>query len=375
MRSGPPRPHGRLRAPGRRGRVAPHAAAGQPAALALPGHEQLVLVRDAGGHRLELGEHRLQGAQPGRVVGGHLGGQGRARPPRPRAAGAVRCRKPIAAASSIADDAAREDELLGAGEPDERHEPGRADGRAHPRAGPHELEVVAAHPQVAARRDLGARADDVADAHGDAGRPDRVEDGVDPREGLHAGHRRRAVELLAHVGAGAERPGVGRGEHERAQAVVARQVGQRRLELGQLRRPERVARLRPVEPQHLDPVVAPLARQAAHGRASSRICGVKRLTTVLPAVLVAFLLLAPAALAHDGGEGTYGPAPTRSSRTRASSSSRSSPPSSSRCRCSSGRWTSARSAARRPTARSTSTAAGSALRPSVPRRAGTGPRV
>jgi hypothetical protein len=35
---------------------------------------------------------------------------------------------------------------------------------------------------------------------------------------------------------------------------------------------------------------------------------VKRLTTVLPAVLVTFLLLAPAALAHDGGEGTYGPA-------------------------------------------------------------------
>jgi hypothetical protein len=35
---------------------------------------------------------------------------------------------------------------------------------------------------------------------------------------------------------------------------------------------------------------------------------VKRLTTVLPAVLVTFLLLAPTALAHDGGEGTYGPA-------------------------------------------------------------------
>ena len=34
----------------------------------------------------------------------------------------------------------------------------------------------------------------------------------------------------------------------------------------------------------------------------------KRLTTVPPAVLVTFLLLAPAALAHDGGEGTYGPA-------------------------------------------------------------------
>ena len=34
----------------------------------------------------------------------------------------------------------------------------------------------------------------------------------------------------------------------------------------------------------------------------------KRLTIVLPAVLVTFLLLAPAALAHDAGEGTYGPA-------------------------------------------------------------------
>ena len=118
----------------------------------------------------------------------------------------------------------------------------------------------------------------------------------------------RAVELLRDVGAGAERPGVRRREHERPQVVVARQVGERRLELGQLRRPERVACLRPVEPEHLDPVVAPLARQAAHGRASSRICGVKRLTTVLPAVLVTFLLLAPTALAHDGGEGTYGPA-------------------------------------------------------------------
>jgi hypothetical protein len=35
---------------------------------------------------------------------------------------------------------------------------------------------------------------------------------------------------------------------------------------------------------------------------------VKRLTTVLPAVLVTFLLLAPAALAHDSGQGTYGEA-------------------------------------------------------------------
>jgi hypothetical protein len=34
----------------------------------------------------------------------------------------------------------------------------------------------------------------------------------------------------------------------------------------------------------------------------------KRLTTLAPVVLVTFLLLAPAALAHDGGEGTYGPA-------------------------------------------------------------------
>jgi len=34
----------------------------------------------------------------------------------------------------------------------------------------------------------------------------------------------------------------------------------------------------------------------------------KRVTTLAPVVLVTFLLLAPAALAHDGGEGTYGPA-------------------------------------------------------------------
>jgi uncharacterized membrane protein YphA (DoxX/SURF4 family) len=34
----------------------------------------------------------------------------------------------------------------------------------------------------------------------------------------------------------------------------------------------------------------------------------KRLTTLAPAVLVTFLLMAPAALAFDGGEGTYGPA-------------------------------------------------------------------
>jgi hypothetical protein len=34
----------------------------------------------------------------------------------------------------------------------------------------------------------------------------------------------------------------------------------------------------------------------------------KRLTTLAPAILVTFLLLAPAALAHDGGQGTYGEA-------------------------------------------------------------------
>ena len=34
----------------------------------------------------------------------------------------------------------------------------------------------------------------------------------------------------------------------------------------------------------------------------------KRLLTVLPTTLVALLVLAPAALAHDGGEGLYGPA-------------------------------------------------------------------
>ena len=34
----------------------------------------------------------------------------------------------------------------------------------------------------------------------------------------------------------------------------------------------------------------------------------KRLTTLGPAVLIAFLLLAPTALAMDGGQGTYGEA-------------------------------------------------------------------
>lgn len=34
----------------------------------------------------------------------------------------------------------------------------------------------------------------------------------------------------------------------------------------------------------------------------------KRLTTLAPVVLVAFLVLAPAALAMDGGQGTYGEA-------------------------------------------------------------------
>jgi hypothetical protein len=34
----------------------------------------------------------------------------------------------------------------------------------------------------------------------------------------------------------------------------------------------------------------------------------KRLATVVPAVLVTFLLLAPSALAHDAGQGTYGEA-------------------------------------------------------------------
>ena len=34
----------------------------------------------------------------------------------------------------------------------------------------------------------------------------------------------------------------------------------------------------------------------------------KRLTTLAPAVLIAFLLVAPTALAMDGGQGTYGEA-------------------------------------------------------------------
>jgi len=34
----------------------------------------------------------------------------------------------------------------------------------------------------------------------------------------------------------------------------------------------------------------------------------KRLTAVMPAVLLTCLLLAPSALAHDGGQGTYGEA-------------------------------------------------------------------
>src|SRR5829696_1203995 len=277
--------------------LAAHAAGPQAGAVALPVDEPRVLVRDPLGHRLELAEHGLQPAQAAGVVGDDLPGELDGRGLGQRGGrGAVQ--EPDRQRLLRADDAAGEDELLGAREPDERDEPGRPDGRAHPRAGPHEAEVVAADAQVAARGDLRAGPDDVA--HADRHRRDleRVEGGVDAREGLHPRNPAGVVEHLRDVGPRAQRARIGRRDDERADGL---------LELGELGAAEGVAGLRAVEPQHLDPVVEALGAEAAHAAGFSRIRGtMKRVLSVLPAALAAVLLLAPAALAHDGGQGTYG---------------------------------------------------------------------
>ena len=95
--------------------------------------------------------------------------------------------------------------------------------------------------------------------------------------------------------------------HEHAQLGVGRQLAERRLELGQRRGVQRVARLRAVEAHDLDPVLEPLALQRRHGgHVLYDAEPMKRLLAALPAALVTLLVLAPAALAHDGGEGWWG---------------------------------------------------------------------
>jgi hypothetical protein len=163
-----------------------------------------------------------------------------------------------------ADRAAREDEVLGHGEAHERHEPRRPDRRPHPRAGPHEAQRVGGDAQVAARGELGAGAHDVPHADGDRGYRERADGRVHAREGLHARHGAIVAELLAEVGAGAQRPRVGRRENERAQGRVGGELVEALLQLAQRDGVERVARLRAIEPQDLDPGVEALASQAGH---------------------------------------------------------------------------------------------------------------
>ena len=212
----------------------------------------------------EVGEERLERPHAGRVVGRDLPGQ-RDRP----GLGLGGRREAVHDAEGERllrlDDAAGEDEVLGHGEADERHEPRGADRRAHPRSRPHELQRVARDAQVAPGHELGARADDVADADRDRRRREGLDRGVDAREGLHARDRAGVVERLAEVGARAERARVGRGEHERAEVVVGRERRQRLLEREQRRGVEGVAGLGAVEPEELDPGVEALASQAGHG--------------------------------------------------------------------------------------------------------------
>ena len=93
-------------------------------------------------------------------------------------------------------------------------------------------------------------------------------------------------------------------------SLVGGELGQRLLELGERRRVQRVARLRAVEAQDLDPVVEALADDGRHGRRRSIRCAADApgSLALLPPRSSRSLLLAPAALAqgHDGGEGWWG---------------------------------------------------------------------
>ena len=191
------------------------------------GWGELARQRDGGGLRARGRRRAVQQPQ-------------RARPPHPqRAAG--------------------EHEVLGGGETDQRREPGRADGHAEPRARPGEPEVVRPDAQVAPGRDLGARTDDVADAHAHGRSREGLDGGVDARKGLHPSDAAGAVEHLGDVGTGAQRARARGRDDEDAQPLVGRQLGEGRLELGQRGGVQRVARLRAIEAHDLDPVVEPLA--------------------------------------------------------------------------------------------------------------------
>ena len=125
--------------------------------------------------------------------------------PSASSAAAVRASSPQRLRLLHPDHAAGEDELLGLGEPDQRRQASRADGHSEPRAGPGQHEVVAADAQVAAGRELGPRADDVAHADADDRRREGLEVRVQPGEGLHPRDAALAVELLAATSAPAQK--------------------------------------------------------------------------------------------------------------------------------------------------------------------------
>ena len=129
---------------------------------------------------------------------------------------------------------------------------------------------------------LGARADAVADADRDRRCGERLDRGVHPREQLHPRDARRRVEVLGDVGAGRQRPLAGRRDDQDPQLVVGGELGQRREQLHEQRRVHRVADLRAVEPQELDPVVQALARECRHARRIQYdALAMRRLTTIL----------------------------------------------------------------------------------------------
>ncbi len=146
-------------------------------------------------------------------------------------------------------------------------------------------------------------------------RRERVERGVEPRERLHPRDAAGCVEPLADVGAGAERTGARRGEHEHAQCRIGPELVERGVQVGDRGGVERVADVRAVETHDLDPVAVPHALEGWHAARFYTIVRVMtRLFAVLPVTLVFLLLLAPAALADNGtqeplsGEGLYGKA-------------------------------------------------------------------
>src|SRR4051794_39733856 len=283
------------------------AAVRQAAAGALELDDLGVLAADAVLRALVVAEELLEVAQSADRVGRQLARQRDGRGLR-LARGRAPHQQPERLGLVGADRAPGHDQLLGLREPDERHQPRRPDGHAEPCAGPHEGHVVAADAQVAAGRELGARPDDVADADGDRGRRERLDRRVQPGERLHPRYARGGVELLGDVGARAQRALGRRGHHEHPQRLVGGQLGEPVGELAEHRAVHRVADLRTVEAQHLDPVAEALSGQCRHPPAFNTMPVMRRLTTTLLTSLALLAVLAPSALAQASGEGTYGPA-------------------------------------------------------------------